>query len=71
MIAEQERKLLEIFAKRHVLRKSEIKSIFSENGGAVIHSLLEKGLITKLSPIGEMAYAITQKGIKYFEEINR
>lgn len=69
MIAEQERKVLEIFAKRHVVRKSELKSIFGRDGGAVISSLMEKGLIVKVSPIGETAYAITQKGIKYFEEI--
>ncbi len=70
MLPEQEKRILEIFAKRHVVRKSEIKSMFGGDGGVVLTSLLEKGLIVKVSPIGETAYAITQKGIKYFEEIS-
>ncbi|HIQ50241.1 MAG TPA: hypothetical protein EYH56_03555 [Nanoarchaeota archaeon] len=71
MISEQELKLLEIFVKKHVLNKLEIKSILNENGGSVISSLLEKGLITKVSLLGETTYAITQKGRKYFEEITQ
>lgn len=71
MLAEQEKKALKIFVKQHVIRKSEFKALFGGNGGAVINSLLEKGLIVKVSPIGETAYAITQKGIKHFEEITK
>ncbi len=69
MLNELEKKLLEIFAKRHVLRKSELNRIFDGNGSIVVNSLVEKGLITEISAIGERSFAITRKGIKFIEEI--
>lgn len=69
MLNENEKKALRLFAQRHVMRKSEFQYYFQGNGSVILSSLLEKGLITKIVPIGETAYAITQKGIKLVEEI--
>ncbi len=69
MLDENEKKALKLFAERHVMRKSEFQSFFQGNGSVILASLLEKGLVTKVPPIGETAYAITRKGMKMAEEI--
>jgi predicted transcriptional regulator len=69
MLNELEKKILEILAKRHLLRKSELKRIFNENGVLyAITSLVEKGFVCEVLPIGEKSYVITQKGKKYLED---
>jgi len=64
-----EKKLLELFVRKHVIRKSELKRILGNNGEGAVNSLLEKGFIIELTAIGERAFAITQKGMKFMEEI--
>jgi len=65
VLSESELKLLRLFAQKHVIRACELKG----NGSAALNLLLEKGLITKVSPLGETTYAITQKGLKLIQEM--
>jgi chromosome segregation and condensation protein ScpB len=69
MLNETERKILQVFAKRHVIRRSELKSVFDGNATGILNSLIEKGLIVEVTPIGERAFAITQKGLKVLSEL--
>ncbi len=65
MLSESELKLLKLFTQKHVIRAYELKG----NGSTALTLLLEKGLITKVSPLGETTYAITQKGLKLIQEL--
>ena len=69
MVKVEEKKVLELIAQKHVIRKSELKRILGNNGEGIVNSLLEKGFIVELTAIGEKAFAITQKGMKFLEEI--
>ncbi len=63
-----EKKILKILRKRHVLKRSEIKSIVgNEKVEKTIKSLINKGLITYV-PFMESYVAITQKGMRELEE---
>lgn len=66
-----EREILEEISKKMVVKKEELVSFLVnkvENPSvmvdAVTKALIDRGLITYVSPIGETCYAITQKGMR-------
>ena len=68
MLTEAEQKVLETVRRKHIIRKSELDSIFMEGDAvAAAKGLVDKGLLQVVAPIGENCYAITQKGQRFAE----
>ena len=66
-----QKQILEQIAIRQVVKKEELVSFLEnkvENPSsyvqAVTKALIELGLITNVSPLGQSCYAITQKGMR-------
>lgn len=70
MVSEDEKKVLDIISKRHLVRKSELVEILKSNGTALrtIEDLLNRRLIVSVAPLGENTYAITKDGIKSLKD---
>lgn len=71
-----EKEILEEISKRMVVKKEELVIFLSnkvENPSAMVSAvakaLIDRGLITYVSPIGETCYAITQKGMRETRDI--
>ena len=71
-VSEEERAVLDIINKRGLIRKSELVSILSSTGYngsfAVVHTLIDKGLVATLTPLGEASYAVTKIGMQFLRE---
>jgi len=66
-----EKEILEELTKRLVMNKQEIMKFIDEKMGSsdlvldgLLRSLLEKGYVTNIAPMGTSCYAVTTKGIK-------
>jgi len=70
LLSEEEKKVLDIIGKRHLVRKSELTEILESDGTAfkVVENLKERGLVLKISPLGEISYSITKSGLKALNE---
>ena len=70
MLTEEEKRVLEIIAKKHLVRKSELNEILKADGTAlkVLEDLKSKKFILAISPIGEISYSITKDGLKALKE---
>jgi len=53
--------VLKLIFEKQVVRKSEIED------SETLRKLLDEGLIKLVFPIGEAAYVITQKGIRFLQ----
>ncbi len=73
MLSAQEQLLLEIFKKKQLVKKSELMKILNRRDlrlpFSVAQSLLDKGLIASINPLGEKSYAITKTGTRVLKEI--
>ncbi len=65
-LEEGERKALDLISKKNLIKKSELAKLLDADniGFMVVERLLEKKLITKISPLGEGMFALTSEGIK-------
>lgn len=66
MLTDAEQKLLQAIRRRHIIRKNEL-AIMEGDASAAARSLVDKGLLQVVSPLGESCYAITQKGLRFAE----
>jgi|YelNatPaOPRAMG01_1025707.scaffolds.fasta_scaffold735094_1 hypothetical protein len=68
MLTENERQILEIFSKRLLLRKDEIKKVLAENnindGSIIIQKLSNLGYLRLVEAVGLPCYTITQEGLR-------
>lgn len=64
-----EQKFLDIISKRHLLSKTELMQMKELDGKGVeaANSLVAKGMLKILHPLGETSYAITLKGLKFLK----
>ncbi|MEM5772799.1 MAG: hypothetical protein QXL86_01045 [Candidatus Aenigmatarchaeota archaeon] len=67
-----EKEILEEIAKRLVISKEELFKLVEGKADLtalenVLKSLIEKGYLTNISPLGSSSYIITTKGIKTVE----
>lgn len=63
----QETELMNEIAKRSLARKSELSAslnVQKEVINSMLKNLIARGLVMSVTPVGETAYALTQKGIK-------
>ncbi len=67
MLTEIEQRVLEAVRGRHIMRRSELSWIGNGDVVAAAKSLVEKGLLQTVAPIGESCFAITQKGMRFAE----
>ena len=73
-----EEKMLRKIAKSELITKHELKNFLRENGNSdsahvvvdsATKSLLEKALISTITPLGSTCFIITQKGNKLLNEL--
>jgi|GEM_PF-5520046 predicted transcriptional regulator len=69
MLDKREIDVLKLFGERKVMRRTEVRRIVGAAADAVLEALVEKGLLTKIAPLGETTYAITNKGTKVLDEL--
>jgi len=66
MLTLEERKLLELINEKKLVRRSELQKLIEKIDGisiSMVNTLLEKGLISNVSPLGETSFIITNEGI--------
>ncbi len=71
MLTNAERKLLGIINEKKLVRRSELKKFIEKFDGisfSVVNSLIERGLVSNLSPLGESSFIMTERGIKALRE---
>ena len=71
MIAKEETIILQIINEKKLIRKSELEKLIKDVEGvspAMVNGLIEKGLVSDLSPLGETSFILTQEGIKALRE---
>jgi len=63
-----EREVLQKLSERLVMTKAEVMEVVGEENskalGSVLKSLLSKGYVITVAPIGSTCYAVTTKGIR-------
>lgn len=73
MLSAQEQILLELMKERQLVKKSELLNLLNKRHirlpFSVVQSLLDKGLIASIHPLGEKSYAITRTGTRVLKEI--
>ena len=71
-ITDEEREILNMISNRGLIRKSELISVLNSNGlnasFAMINTLIDKRLVTPLSPLGEVSYAVTKIGMQFLRD---
>ena len=71
-ITDEEREILNIISTRGLIRKSELASILNNNGLnaslGTVNTLVDKGMVATLSPLGELSYALTRTGMQFLRE---
>ncbi len=75
MLNQLEKKILKIVADSQLLTKPELIKMLNGSGGGSVstvesaaRNLVNKKLLTSISPIGSTCYVITQKGIKLLQD---
>ncbi|MBR9682207.1 MAG: hypothetical protein GOV02_00885 [Candidatus Aenigmarchaeota archaeon] len=71
-ITGEEREILNIISTRGLIRKSELASTLNNNGLSAsfgtVNTLVDKGMVATLSPLGELSYALTRSGMQFLRE---
>jgi len=65
MLTSEERKLLEIINEKKLVRRSELQKLLEKADGisfCLVNNLIEKGLVSSLSPLGESSFIMTERG---------
>jgi len=70
MITLEEEIILDIISKRQLVRESELKTILIKQFIPFVYvgSLVEKGFLVKVKPLGELSYTITEKGLEILKQ---
>jgi Mn-dependent DtxR family transcriptional regulator len=66
MLTPEERKLLELINEKKLVRRSELQKLIEKADGtsvSMVNNLLEKGLISNVSPLGETSFIVTNVGL--------
>lgn len=76
MLNKTEQMILKIIAKNKLITKTELKAYLHNDGGinsealeSITRNLIQKNLVTAISPVGSTCFVITQKGTKFLEEM--
>ena len=70
MITLEEEKILDIVSKKQLIRESELKEILKKPfiPFSYINSLINKKMLAKVFPLGELSYTITEKGLEFLKK---
>ena len=73
VLTELEERVLKTIGKSNLLTKNELRNSINPHSNTAIDSatksLLEKGIITSINPIGSTCFVLTKKGGKYLQEM--
>jgi len=73
MLTENEMQILEVFGKRYLVRKDELRRILNEgginDGTMVINKLNSLGYLKLIEAVGAPCYTITQEGLRALKNI--
>jgi arginine repressor len=73
MLTDAEEKILRTVARSQVISKTELKKLLQKKDmdivvDSITKRLIDRRLISVISPVGETCFVITRKGSKFVEE---
>lgn len=70
MITVEEEKILDIISKRQLIKESDLKEILKKPfiPFSYVNNLINKKMLVKISPLGELSYTITEKGLEFLKK---
>jgi hypothetical protein len=70
MITIEEEKILDIISKRQLVKESDLRELLKKPfiPFSYVHNLIKKKMLVKVSPLGELSYTITEKGLEFLKK---